>query len=37
VPVDDVRAICREFTRLGLMILDGPLALSLAIPAVAGR
>jgi ribosomal peptide maturation radical SAM protein 1 len=37
VPVDNVRAICREFTRLGLMILDGPLALALAMPAVAGR
>jgi ribosomal peptide maturation radical SAM protein 1 len=37
VPVDTVRAICREFTRLGLMILDGPLALALALPAVPGR
>ena len=37
MPVEGVREVFGEFQRRGLMFLDGPLALALALPAVPGR
>jgi hypothetical protein len=37
MPVEAIETALREFARRGLMFLDGSLALSLALPAIAGR
>ncbi|MEV6342886.1 RiPP maturation radical SAM C-methyltransferase [Actinoplanes sp. NPDC051851] len=37
VPVGEVQELFTEFERLGLMFVDGPIGLSLALPAVAQR
>ena len=37
LPPEDVQEVFGEFQRRGLMFLDGPLALALALPAVKAR
>jgi hypothetical protein len=37
LPADGIGEVFGEFARRGLMFLDGPYALALALPAVKGR